>query len=447
MNKIALIIRREYMSRIKQRSFIIMTFLGPLLIGGLLTLAIYLGLSDNTVHNVLVVDETPQLQSGTPESSMFWGNLKGTDKVHFFYTDSALTNQQFEKSNYSDMLVIKKDIVTYPKAELVFRDLPSLEVRSYIEKEVENVIEQEKLKLNNLSEAQYESIKTDVSLVTVDAKKGTTSFKQEQAFIGFAFAVVIYFFIFLYGVQVMRGVMEEKNSRIVEVMISSVKPFQLMMGKIIGIALLGLTQFALWVILTGGIMIAAKGTLFPGLKNGQTMIEQAQVSQQLAQQGTDPMKTATMNNLGELIFYQVNWPLMVGMFIFYFLGGYLLYAALFAAVGSAVDQDTDTQQFMLPITIPLVFGFIIAEFALQNPEGSSIVWASIVPLTSPVVMMVRVAMGFDSGTVWQLLLSMALLIGAFIFTTWLAGRIYRIGILLYGKKVTYKEIARWIRYY
>jgi len=449
MNKIRLIIEREYLSRVRKKSFIIMTFLGPVLIAGLLSLGIYLGMSDTSVYNVLVVDQTPSISVDSLERSkpMFFNEFRETSQVKFAYTDRGLSNAEFDSSAYTVMLVIREDILTIPEAEMVFRKLPSLKARSYIKSQVEKVIENEKLKINAIDKEIYDSIRTDVDLISVDAEDGSTSFKQEQALIGFGFAVLIYFFIFLYGVQVMRGVMEEKSNRIVEVIISSVKPFQLMMGKIVGVALVGLTQFLLWVILTAVLFSVATSILVPELSNAKTMTEQIQVTEEVAQEASkDAMDQAAISDIAELFLFRVNWPLMIGMFIFYFLGGYLLYASLFAAVGAAVDNETDTQQFMMPITIPLVFGFIVSEFALTNPEGSAVFWFSEIPLTSPVVMMVRVAMGFDSSSAWELILSMVLLIGGFLFTVWLAGKIYRTGILLYGKKVNYKDLFRWLRY-
>ncbi len=449
MNKTKLIIRREYLSRVSKKSFIIMTFLGPVLIAGLLSLGIYLGISDETVYNVLVVDQTPEIaeDSLANPQSLFWKKLKPTSQVKFQYTHDGYSNAEFDSSMYNLMLVLREDIVTFPEAELVFRKLPSMKARSYIENEVEKIIEDEKLKLNSIDKRVYDSIRTDLEMISVDAEDGGTSFKQEQAMIGFGFAVLIYFFIFLYGVQVMRGVMEEKSNRIVEVIISSVRPFQLMMGKIVGIALVGLTQFLLWVILTTIIFTAVSGALLPDLTDPSSIEAQVQVTEGAAQEiSEDPMNQAMIGDVAELILFRVNWPLMIGMFLFYFLGGYLLFASLFAAVGAAVDNETDTQQFMMPITLPLIFGFIVSEFALTNPEGAAVFWFSQIPLTSPIVMMVRVAMGFDSGNVWQLFLSMGLLIIGFIGAVWMAGKIYRVGILMYGKKVTYKELWKWLRF-
>ncbi len=449
MNKTKLIIEREYLSRVKKKSFIIMTLLGPVLMAGLLSLGVYLGMSDSSVHNVLVIDQTPALaiDSTSKAIPLFWNKLHDTDQMKFQYSTTALTNTEFDSTAYSLMLVLKHDIVTYPEAELVFRELPSLTARSYLKSEVEKVIELEKLKEIDVDKHDYDSIRTDLEVISVNAEDGTTSFKQEQAIVGFIFAVMIYFFIFLYGVQVMRGVMEEKSNRIVEVLISSVKPFQLMMGKIVGIALVGLTQILIWIVLTTVIFSFTSGMMMAEMGGIDSFADQVQMTQAVSEQAADdPMMNAAVGELLELVLFKINWPVMIGMFLFYFLGGYLLYAALFAAVGAAVDNEAETQQFMLPITIPLVFGFIVSEFALQNPEGATVFWFSQIPLTSPIVMMVRVAMGFDAGSIWQLILSMVLLIAGFLAAVWLAAKIYRVGILLYGKKITYKELLKWLRY-
>ncbi len=445
MNKTGLIINREYFTRVRKKSFIVMTILGPVLIAGLMGLGIYLGMSDQSVYNVLVVDLTPgvidsETSKGKP---MFFNRLKNTDQVTFSYTNRGLSNAEFDSSAYSLMVVARPDILTVPEIEMVFRKLPSLKARSYIKAQFEKVIEGEKLKLHSIDKRTYDSIRTDLDVISVDASDGTTSFKQEQAVVGFAFAVLIYFFIFLYGVQVMRGVMEEKSNRIVEVIISSVRPFQLMMGKIIGVALVGLTQFLVWVILTGTLFALVSQALLPELTDPAAVQTTESVAKEVNE---DAMNQAMMNEVAELILFRINWPVMLAMFLFFFLGGYLLYASLFAAVGAAVDNETDTQQFMLPITIPLIFAFVVAEFALANPDGAAVFWFSVVPLTSPVVMMVRVAMGFDAGTVWELFLAMALLVAGFLGAVWLAAKIYRTGILMYGKKVTYKELYKWLRF-
>jgi ABC-2 type transport system permease protein len=441
MNKTGLIISREYSTRVKKKSFILVTLLGPLLIAGLMMGAIYLGLSDDTQHMVLVVDETPVLENNM---RVFEGQLKESANMKFDYSAELMSDEEFKESPYTLMLVLNEEIVTNPVAELVSKKQPSLRVKSNLSKQIERIIEREKVREHGISYESYQSISTSLDLVDVDVTNMTrASRKQEKAIVGFAFAVVIYFFIFMYGVQVMRGVIEEKTNRIVEVIISSVKPFELMMGKIIGIALVGLTQFMLWIVLTAVLTTAAQAVFMPDLGE-QAAMAQVQMTEQVASElNSSNTGQETINKYFELFFYEINWFVMIGSFLFFFLGGYLLYAALFAAVGAAVDSEADTQQFMFPITIPLVFGFIVAEMALANPESTATVIFSLVPLTSPVVMMVRIAMGVQ---VYEAIISVVLLTGGFLFTTWLAAKIYRTGILMYGKKVNYRELWKWIRF-
>ena len=255
--------------------------------------------------------------------------------------------------------------------------------------------------------------------------------------IGLLFGVIIYLFIFMYGVQVMKAVIEEKSNRIVEVLVSSVKPFQLMMGKIIGIMLVGLTQFTIWVVLCVISVSILSFLAFPDMLDAANQAELMQANMN--------GEVAMNNEFADIVFRQINWSLMIGLFIFYFIGGYLLYGSLMAAIGAAVDNETDTQQFMIPLSAPLAFAYLIAINIIGNPHGATAFWCSEIPFTSPVVMLVRVAIGGE-GMVWQVILSMCLLVITFIATTWLAGRIYRIGILMYGKKPSYKEIIKWIKF-
>jgi ABC-2 type transport system permease protein len=268
-------------------------------------------------------------------------------------------------------------------------------------------------------------------------------------FIGYIAGLLIYMFIFMYGVQVMRGVIEEKTNRIVEVIISSVKPFQLMLGKIIGIALVGVTQFVMWVILIVlftwiGLTIITPDYSASGLMTPPQM-EQAAPGQPIISDISVPADESTgqFHDMIRETLESVNFLEIALVFLIYFLGGYLLYASLFAAVGSAVDNETDTQQFMFPITIPLILGIFVMANAIQNPDGSFAFWFSIIPFTSPIVMMARIPFGVPYP---ELYLSIFLLLITFIATTWLAGKIYRTGILMYGKKVTYGELLKWIRY-
>jgi len=268
--------------------------------------------------------------------------------------------------------------------------------------------------------------------------------------IGYAGGFLIYMFIFLFGAQVMRGVIEEKTNRIVEVIVSSVKPFQLMMGKILGIACVGLAQFILWVILTFGIVSAGMAVMSPKLAPKlqeqvqvtdimQTGVDNAEAKVDLKEEISDDMIKSVMRSIRS-----VNYVVIIGVFIFFFIGGYLLYGSLFAAIGAAVDNETETQQFMAPITIPLVLGLIVLMSTVKDPDGTVAFWFSIIPFTSPVVMMARIPAGVPY---WEVALSMSLLVLTFIGSTWLAGKIYRTGILMYGKKITYKELWKWLKYH
>jgi len=434
MKKTLLIIKREYLSRVRKKSFIIMTLLGPVLIAGFFSLAIYLGLSDQSINNVIVIDQ----------AKLVTNDFKNKDNVKFFYTQEELSDSAFDKSPYNLMLVVNEFITENNKAVMYYKSYPSISVQSYINGQLNNSLEKIKLKMHDIDDEVYLDIRTAVNIGVFDIKDvKEESRKTELAGVGFFFAVIIYMFILMYAVQVMRGVMEEKTSRVVEVLVSSVKPFQLMMGKIIGIGMVGLTQFMLWVVLTMGLMTAFQTMIFTDPLSPEVVAEQ-QMSAEMQSQIISPQQSKA-GDLLDLV-DRINFPLMIGMFIFYFFGGFLLYAALFAAVGAAVDSESETQQFVLPLTIPLVFGFIIGEFAIMNPDGSSVAWFSIVPFTSPVVMMIRLANGFTPDNIWQLYLSIALLIGGFVFTTWIAAKVYRIGILMYGNKVSYKELWKWIRH-
>ena len=294
------------------------------------------------------------------------------------------------------------------------------------------------------------SIKTSVDINTMkigEAGQESKSYTELNMILGMFAGILIYFFIFMFGAQVMRGVIEEKTSRIVEVIISSVKPFQLMMGKIVGVGLVGLTQFLLWVVLTFLIVTIVTSTISPG-DSKKSVTEQMMMQKQ----GMNPAVSEAvssqkdsgegMNAVMEAI-NSVDFPLMIGTFIFFFIVGYLLYAALFAAIGGAVDSEADTQQFMFPITIPLILSIVMAQYIIRDPDGPVAFWFSIFPLTSPVIMMIRIPFGVPY---FQVVLSMVLLLLGFLGTTWLAAKIYRTGILMYGKKISYKELWKWIRY-
>jgi ABC-2 type transport system permease protein len=306
-----------------------------------------------------------------------------------------------------------------------------------------------------MSETILKNIKTNVKITTIKTEEGGVERKSNTPVsmgIGLVASMMIYMFIFMFGAQVMRGVIEEKTSRIIEVIISSVKPFQLMMGKIIGVALVGLTQFLLWIAFTF-IIITVAQTAFPEEKKKTNQIQQSEItgknilSNETNQAAPSTMATEANEDSFNGIFNDFPYDILVKVliaFFFYFLFGYLLYAALFAAIGSAVDNDADTQQFMLPVTVPLILAIVVAQTVIQNPESPLAFWMSMIPFTSPVIMMVRISM--DTAPMWQIVLSIGLLILGFLGTTWLAAKIYRTGILMYGKKSSYRELWKWIRY-
>ena len=443
MGKIGLIIWREFITRVRKPSFLIMTILGPLLLVGGITMVVYLGMQESGIQNIVVIDKAQLLKN----------KLQETADIKFFYEPTDMSDSVFKESPYTAMVEVNPLILENNTIQVFYKKLPSQSVQNYLSTQIEKVIEKEKLRVNNVDPEVYQKIKTALKIQLFDIdKQGKRSYDQAKAGIGFAFGYLIFIFIFLYGVQVMRGVMEEKQNRVVEVLISSVKPFQLMMGKIVGVAMVGLTQFLLWVVISlvlGSVGLSfAKNAITGSALQGGTPQMTTQLHSEFEQQAKVEDQESPNEQLGVMLDIWNDLPVaaIIGLFLFYFLGGYLLYSSLFAAVGSAVDAETDTQQFMLPITVPMMIGLFIAQTAVYNPDGPAVFWCSIIPFTSPVVMMVRVATGNAFEHLGELFLSMGLLIATFIFTTWLAGRIYRTGILMYGKKVSWKELGKWLFY-
>lgn len=442
MHKIGLIIKREYLSRVKKKSFIIMTFLGPILIASVYGIAIWFAINSDDVNDKKVV-------TVVDENHLFSDKLKNSKTITFSFSDETILNakKEFKNSGNNYILYIPKleNALTAKGIELYAEKQPSLTVVNYIENAIKNSLEDQQLIEHGIDKKILETLKADVQLNTIRiTEKGEQNSSAGASYgIGFFAAFLIYLFIFLYGVQVMRGVIEEKNNRIVEVIISSVKPFQLMMGKIIGVALVGLTQFALWVVLTGAITGAISSQIGNNSRKIKEIQEQAQSLNGVNQQVQNDFNKAKISEVMNAI-QTINFPLIIACFLFYFLAGYLLYSALFAAIGSAVDSEAETQQFMFPITIPLIFAIVMStSVIINNPDGTIAVWLSLIPLTSPVVMMIRLPFGVPT---WQLLTSMILLVLGFLGTVWIASRIYRTGILMYGKKVTLKEIGKWLFY-
>jgi len=463
MQKIFLIIKREYLTRVKKKSFIVMTVLGPLLMAGLFIVPVYLATRTDEEKVVDVVDET----------GWFIHKFENNDNYKFvpLYTDLETAKETLKAGKDHALLYIPKTEVTVPSSAIIYSDgQPSMNLKGYISGVMSKEIENQKLaaeikkeierrspgyKGNEeeetlISETILKNIKSSVNLTTIKIEEGgkeEKSYTEVSMAVGMFGSIMIYFFIFMFGAQVMRGVIEEKTSRIIEVIVSSVKPFQLMMGKILGIALVGLTQFLLWVVFTAAIVTVVQSAFPEKFKTNPT--EQAFVpkSQMITphgaeQQQANPKDDGTPNEMFDAI-NSINYGVMIGAFIFFFIGGYLLYASLFAAIGSAVDSEADTQQFMLPITVPLILSIVMAQYVINNPSGPLAFWLSIIPLTSPVIMMIRIPFGVPFG---ELALSVVLLIAGFLGTTWMAARIYRTGILMYGKKVNYRELAKWLFY-
>lgn len=445
MSKISLIIEREYLTRVKKKSFIIMSILGPILFAALMVVPAWLAtLEDDEVKTIAVIDQT----------GLYAGQIENTDILKFeFLTQDAeeQVREDFEKSGFYAYLVISDNLLENPDAITLYSDSQiTMDAKDHVKRSLRDHLKNQKL--NSYQVDGLENIVNELNQVSIDistVKIGQDGTEKQSSteltmIISIAFAFLSYMFIFIYGAQVMRGVMEEKTSRIVEVIVSSVKPFQLMMGKIIGIAMVALTQIMLWVVLTILIVTGVKGVFFsdsPMPSQAQTQIEMMQ-NQEAAQQMASMEENFNFDKIMEMVKSLEPLKTLL-LFIFYFFGGYLLYSALFAAVGSAIDHESDQQQFMLPITIPIIISLYVAMMTFRNPGSEVAFWFSMIPFTSPIVMMARIP--FDVP-LWELLLSMALLVGGFIFTTWFAGKIYRTGILMYGKKVDYKELWKWFRY-
>ncbi|MEP7108850.1 MAG: ABC transporter permease [Ferruginibacter sp.] len=433
MNKIWLIFRREYITRVRNKTFLLSTFLLPIVMILFIFGSAYFAMSSKDNLKKIAVVNDP---------GMFKSNLKSDSaRVHFDFT-SDIDSSNFESRGYDAVLNLNNDSVT-KKFTIHSKKQLGIDGKQIIENRLDRAFENNQLQKNGIQKEILDSIsKVSMGAYTIENRLTLEKGKSEQVNaavnygVGFGSGILIYITMFIFGAMVMRGVMEEKTNRIAEVMVSSVKPFQLMMGKIIGIAAVGLTQLFLWVILIMVLSYSAVAFL------PAEMVQEAgnaNKSMPGGMGGNSAMATGMLDFLKEMS--NVNWPLIISCFIFYFLGGYLFYASLFAAIGSVINEDPqEAQSLMLPITMPIIFGFIIMTSNLNTPDSKIMVWSSMIPFTSPIVMMGRIPSGVPG---WQLASSMALLVAGFIFTTWLAGKIYRTGILMYGKKATWKEMFKW----
>ena len=414
MDKVLLIIQREYVTRVRKKAFIIMIFVVPLLILAMGAVITLVARNSDNLSDPLVVKVIDQ-------SGQFSGKFKNQKNLTFELTTQSIDDLKpaLNKDGNLSALVIPTDYTKKDAVKIYSQKKPGITLTSKIEEEMNAIAINNGMLKNHIDTSLLHSIKSDISLNPMEITSSGTNKTSQGADIavGIACAVLIYLCLFIYGAQVMRGVIEEKTSRIIEVVISSVKPFQLMLGKIIGVGLVGLTQFAAWIILS----IVSTKIVGHALSSPQGGMMQALAALQTI-------------HFGSLLFY----------FLFYFITGYLLYSALFAAVGSAVDSETETQQFMFPVTLPLLFTYILSVSILfRAPDSPLAVWLSMIPFTAPVAMMVRIPFGVPG---WQLAISMSLMVVTFIFTTYVAARIYRVGILMYGKKASYKELVKWFFY-
>ena len=416
-----------------------MTILGPVLMAALFIVPVYIATVSDETKVVGIVDE----------SGFFVDAFESSDKLKFqeMHMDIDEAKSSYEKIGYNMVLYIPKPAYTYPSKIFIYsKSEPGMNVERKIRRSINDDLRTMRLKDAGVDDEVISAMKDGVDLTSIKLGENGSEEKRTGTLnfiLGTVLSLAIYFFIFFYGTQVMRGVIEEKTSRIIEVIISSLKPFQLMMGKIIGLSMVGLTQFLLWVIITTSIITGAKFAFSDNLAE----IEKYQM--QKTGQVIDPSNQVEVNaqydKTAEILdtVMSIDFPVIIGSFLFYFLFGYLLYGALFAAIGAAVDNDADTQQFILPVTIPLIISIMALQPITNNPDGPVAFWLSIIPLTSPISMMIRIPFGVPW---WQIALSMSLLVGGFIFFTWVAGKIYRVGILMYGKKISYKELWKWLRY-
>ncbi len=421
-----------------------MTILGPVLMATLMVTPLWLKLRKQSKQKIEVLDE----------SFIFKGLIPEQEDIHFDYADIKydVATAGFYDTDYDAILYIPHNILEGKGAvKILYKKQLDNSIAEYIRSTLgkmmyDIILAKNKVNMDLIKAADLNSriqiITKDFSEETGEADRSNTGLKYG---IGIGAGFLIYIFIFLYGLQVMRGVMEEKTSRIVEVILSSVKPFQLMMGKIVGIALVGLTQFLLWVVLTTSLYSIANATILKDVEM-ERVLQKEEVLKTSADLDYTKMGHIQGTSKAAKVmdeFKSINMVAIVSCFLFYFLAGYLMYAALFAAVGAAVDSESDTQQFVMPVTIPLIFSLVMAQYAILYPNSPLSLVLSLVPFTSPIVMMVRLPFGVPP---WEIAVSMGLLLVGFVFMTWLAGRIYRTGILMYGKKVTWKELGKWLFY-
>ena len=437
MGKLKLIIKREFFAKVKNKSFIVMTILSPLLMVGLVALIVFLNQKNSEeIRTIAFVDESNLLASSFENTT----SIKYVDLTALGIDEAR---KQSEKSYYGVLFIPKNDSLKDISKGISFysEDAPSLSLLGDIENKLEKKIRDLKIEQLNIDVAKIKATETNVDIVTENfsGEKSSKIGSVLRMFAGGGFGYLIFMFIIIYGTSVMRSVIEEKTSRIIEVIISSVKPFQLMLGKILGNALAGILQFIIWMISAGLLLTITVYIL--GIEAAESTSAMGQMSPEMVKQMQQSSPTEIQLALAEL----KNLPIltMFFSFIFYFLGGYLIYSSIYAAIGAAVDSETDTQQFMMPVLMPLMIAIYVGFSVIENPHGPIALGFSIFPLTSPIVMLMRIPFGVPW---WQIAVSMALLLLTFVGIVWFAAKIYRVGILMYGKKPSYKELYKWLKY-
>ncbi|MGN0033831.1 MAG: ABC transporter permease [Candidatus Limimorpha sp.] len=436
--KIGIIIKREYLTRVRKPSFIILTILAPIFFAALMFIPAILATNSDKFdkkRTIAVCDE----------STMFRGKFENTELNTFVMVDKDIEylKKLVREDIYDAVLYIPATTLNIPvNAELISKSQTSMSLTSYIKTTMKQVVEHQKLLASGIDPAIVKATTTNINLqsIRLSDEDGVEkkSYSEFEYILGILLSVIIYFVIFMFGGQVLRGVIEEKTNRIVEVIISSVKPFELMLGKIIGLALVGLTQFLLWIVLTGAIY----GSVSLLIPTQEVFSSGSVMSEQIADIQTQGEEQVILHEVVNIV-NSINFKGILICFFFYFIGGYFLYASMFAAVGSAVDNETDSQQFTTPISLLLIIPMVCSTLIANAPDSGLSVWMSMIPFTSPVAMMLRIPFGVPY---WQIVISILLLFITFIVFTWFAAKIYRTGILMYGKKVSWKEIFRWIRY-
>jgi ABC-2 type transport system permease protein len=434
MKKIGIIIKREYLRRVNKKSFFLITILTPFLFAALVFVPLWLSsVKDDNVREVMIIDRTEKY------ASLF----KDMDNFKFVNSgDKQSLEAQKEKSTgVFAFLEISDDLLNNPRAVALYseKQIPQ-DLKQEVNRVLSHYLENEKRKSFNIPNLDEIIEKSRVNIDVQINKWGKDGAAKETSaelggIIGMIFTFIIYMFILMYGATVMQGVMEEKTNRIVEVMVSSVRPFDLMMGKIIGIGLVGITQVIIWCILT--TILVSVGGIFFGLKSVSVQPDMA-----MLQQSMPEVQNMTMNILTKLSSF--NFVEIIFYFILFFIGGYISYASLFAAIGSAIDNPEDSQQFMTPMMLLLVFALYAGIYSMNNPDGPLAFWCSLIPFTSPIVMMIRIPYEIPF---WQIMLSLILLYGSAVALVWVSAKIYRVGILMYGKKPSLKEIAKWVKYF